>query len=92
MAYTGIYIDSIQPKLIWEDELNSLRENYNTFFAMAISIGFVGVVCIGGFFALKKINIWLAMLIVFVIIMVANMIIMYMTRHSRVKNIEEQEF
>ena len=31
MAYTGIYIDSIQPKLIWEDELNSLRENYNTY-------------------------------------------------------------
>ena len=91
VAYTGIYIDSIQPKLIWEDELNSLRENYNTFFAMAVSIGFVGVVCIGGFFVLKSINIWMTMLILFGIIMVANMIIMYMTMRSGVNNIEEQE-
>ena len=87
----GVYIDSIQPKLVWEDELNSLRENYNTFFAMAIAIGFVGVVCIGGFFVLKNINIWLAMLVILGVIAVCNMIVMYLSMKWGEKNIEEQE-
>ena len=38
ITYMGMYIDSINPKLEWEDALSSLRENYNTFFAMAIAI------------------------------------------------------
>lgn len=91
VSFMGVYIDSIQPKLVWEDELNSLRENYNTFFAMAIAIGFVGVVCIGGFFVLKNINIWLAMLVILGVIAVCNMIVMYLSMKWGEKNIEEQE-
>ena len=41
VSHMGIYIDSIQPKLIWDDEMSALRENYNTFFSMAISIAFI---------------------------------------------------
>ena len=91
VSYMGIYIDSIQPKLVWEDELNSLRENYNTFFTMAIAIGFVGVVCIGGFFVLKNINIGLSMFVILGVIMVANIIVMYLSMKRGEKNIEEQE-
>ena len=54
ISYIGIYIDSIQPKLVWEDELGSLRENYNTFFTMAIAIGMVAFMCIVGYVTVKN--------------------------------------
>lgn len=38
VTYLGMLLDSIHPKLMWTDVLTSLRENYNTFFCMAISI------------------------------------------------------
>lgn len=48
MSYFGVFVDSIQPKLIWEDEANSLRENYNTFivmgFALLLFIVFGGII------------------------------------------------
>ena len=34
----GMLMDSVNPKLVWEDALSALRENYNTFFGMAIAI------------------------------------------------------
>ena len=91
IAYMGIYVDSIQPKLIWEDELNSLRENYNTFFAMAIAMAFAGIVCIGGYFLLRNIDIWISMLMIFGILVIFAMVIVGLTVNSSVKNIECQE-
>ena len=38
ISLLGVFIDSIQPKLVWDDELNALRENYNTFVVMGISL------------------------------------------------------
>ena len=38
VTYLGMLLDSVNPKLVWEDALSALRENYNTFFCMAISI------------------------------------------------------
>ena len=43
VTYLGLFMDSINPKLLWEDALTALRENYNTFFCMAIAIGIAGV-------------------------------------------------
>lgn len=34
----GLWLDSMHPKLIWEDELNALRGNLNVFFNMAFAI------------------------------------------------------
>lgn len=48
----GVYIDSIQPKLIWDDENNALRENYNTFIAMGIALLIFGITCGGGYYYL----------------------------------------
>lgn len=45
-SYFGIYMDSINPKLVWDDELNALRGNYNIFYNMALSILLVAVLCI----------------------------------------------
>ena len=93
VSHMGIYIDSIQPKLIWDDEMSALRENYNTFFAMAIAIGFTAIVCGGGFFlfAKTKITIALMALILILILTAANLIVLFLTAHSGVRNLEEQE-
>lgn len=93
VAYMGIYIDSIQPKLIWDDEMSALRENYNTFFSMAISIGFTLVVCVGGFFLFcnTKISIAFTALILIIILSIANILVLICTRKSGIRNIQEQE-
>lgn len=93
VSHMGIYIDSIQPKLIWDDEMSALRENYNTFFSMAISIAFTAVVCVGGFFLFcnTQISIGLTALILILILAAANLTVLILTAKSGVRNIEEQE-
>lgn len=93
VSFMGIYIDSIQPKLIWDDELSALRENYNTFFAMAISIAFTVVVCVGGFFLFcnTKISIATTALILVILLAIMNIIVLNVSNKSSVRNIEEQE-
>ena len=41
----GIWLDSMHPKLVWEDELNALRGNLNVFNNMAFAILGTGVIC-----------------------------------------------
>ena len=93
VSYMGIYIDSIQPKLIWDDEMSALRENYNTFFAMACSIGFTLIVCVGGFFLFCNTHISIAFtaMLLILILAAANLIVLYLTNRSGIRNIEEQE-
>ena len=93
VSFMGIYIDSIQPKLIWDDELSALRENYNTFFSMAISIAFTVVVCVGGFFLFcrTKIAIVTTAMILIILLALANIIVLALTYKSSVQNIQEQE-
>lgn len=93
VAYMGIYIDSIQPKLIWDDEMSALRENYNTFFSMAISIAFTIIICVGGFFLFcnTTISIGFVALLLIVILAIANLIVLVLTRKSGIRNIQEQE-
>ncbi len=93
VAYMGLYIDSIQPKLIWDDELSSLRENYNTFFSMGIAIVQAVIMCLGGYFVFNKIkiSIWWVYVIIGVILLMCNVVIMLITKKSFIKNIEEQE-
>ena len=52
ISFLGTYIDSIQPKLVWDDEVNSLRENYNTFMVMGFALLFFIGLCGGGYFLL----------------------------------------
>lgn len=53
----GVYIDSIQPKLVWDDEINSLRENYNTFMLMGFALLLFAVLVGGGYHLLFKVGI-----------------------------------
>ena len=43
VSYIGILIDSCFPKIVWDDENDALRENYNCFIAMGFSLLFLGI-------------------------------------------------
>lgn len=52
-SYFGIFMDSVNPKLIWDSELNALRGNYNIFFNMAAAILLEAATCTGAYLAFK---------------------------------------
>ena len=51
VTYLGIYMDTINPKLVWDDEINALRGNYNIFINTAVVMVIAAVIC-GGSLAL----------------------------------------
>lgn len=44
-TYLGIYIDTMNPKLVWEDEVNALRGNYHVFFNMGLELIITALAC-----------------------------------------------
>ena len=90
----GIFIDSLQPKLYWDDENNALRENYNTFIAMGISTLIFIIICIGSYAELfKKLGYSFTQiyLMIFAILLIINGIGYLINMKVTVKNINEQE-
>ena len=92
-TYLGIYLDTINPKLVWEDELNCLRGNENTFFSMAISM-IIAIVIGGGTYYLNRVidyplTLLKGMLII--ILVMANILIYYKVMNKGIKNIKEIE-
>ena len=65
----GVFLDTVNPKLIWDDEINALRGNHNVFINMAFSILISGVL-LGIIFLLKYLNIGLvwAFIISFILV------------------------
>lgn len=45
VTYLGIFLDTINPKLVWDDEINALRGNYNTVINAAVIIAAAAVIC-----------------------------------------------
>ncbi len=45
VTYLGIYLDTINPKLVWDDEINALRGNYNTVINAAVIMAVTGIIC-----------------------------------------------
>ena len=87
----GIIIDSINPKLVWDDELNALRENSNNFIVMGISI-FMFIVLAGLCYLLyKSFGLALAFTSILLILILLNSIVYDLNRRFTVKNIVEQE-
>ena len=60
VSFVGLLIDSAFPKLIWDDEADSLRENYNTFIAMGYSLLLFAILCGGGYYLYSHDSITLA--------------------------------
>ena len=92
MSLLGVLIDSIQPKLIWDDEANSLRENYNTFMVMGFAL-LISVVLIVGIYLsmIHRYNGLPKVLILFVILIEMNAIIYKICINNISKNIISQE-
>lgn len=87
----GIIIDSINPKLVWDDELNALRENSNNFIVMGISI-FMFIILAGLCYLLyKSFGLALAFTSILLILILLNAIVYDLNRCFTVRNIVNQE-
>lgn len=93
VSYMGVYIDAIQPKLIWDDEMNALRENYNTFFGMGIAILFGGILCLMGILLYKFSgkSLLVTGLAMLAVLLIANGFVQIYTVKNGAKYIAEQE-
>ena len=92
-TYLGIYMDSVNPKLIWEDELNALRGNYNIFFNMALAIVTEAVICAGSYllFRFTPAGSILIIIILFVMLMLLTSASYLLCRRKAAKNLNTLE-
>ena len=92
-TYLGIYLDTINPKLVWEDELNALRGNENTFFSMAISMIIVVIIGAGIYYFNRVVLVPLTILKVMLLILLAmsTILIYYKVMNKGIRNIEDIE-
>ena len=90
-TYFGIYMDSVNPKLIWDDELNALRGNYNIFFNMAVAIVLEGLICAGAYclFKFTSLGAIMIILILFALIMILTAVSYLLCNYKATKNIEK---
>ena len=93
VSLTGLLIDSVYPKLIWDDEADSLRENYNSFIAMGYSILLFAILCGGGYYLIKHniLSLSLFTLITLVLLIILNIILYTISNKLISKNIINQE-
>ena len=88
----GVYLDTVNPKLVWDDEINALRGNHNVFINMAIAIMISGVL-VGLIFLLRFLNLGLVLAYIISFILVigfATSVYLIMSKYG-VKNIERIE-
>lgn len=88
----GIVIDSINPKLVWDDELNALRENSNNFIVMGIVLLLFGLFLGGSYFLYKNsYGFDTSVTIVLSVLFVLNILVLVLNNKFTVKNILELE-
>ena len=90
----GVYIDSIQPKLIWDDENNALRENYNTFIAMGIALLVFGITCGGGYYYLYDkllMSVGYISYLIILCLLFVNILFILFSLANGTRNIRDQE-
>ena len=93
VSFIGLLIDSAFPKLIWDDEADSLRENYNTFIAMGYSLLLFTTLCGGGYYLIdhKSITNEQFTIATFVILLLGNLLLYLISRKKISRNIRNQE-
>ena len=93
-SYFGIFMDSVNPKLVWDGELNALRGNYNIFFNMALAILLEAVICAAAYLLFKFTGLGALMIIImlFILIMLLNVMSYLLCKFKATKNIEEISF
>ena len=87
VTYLGMLLDSVNPKLVWEDALSALRENYNTFFGMAVAIGMAAV--LGGLAVVLHTVLHLTVLLTGCILLIPLVLICFLLyRRSMTRGVE----
>ena len=91
VSYFGIFMDSVNPKLIWDSELNALRGNYNIFFNMATAILLEAITCAGAYLAFKFTDIGslIIIIILFIFLMMLTAGSYLLCRFKAVSNIDK---
>ena len=90
----GVYIDSIQPKLIWDDENNALRENYNTFISMVIDLLVFCITCGGGYYYLYDkllMSVGYISYLIILCLLFVNILFILFSLANGTRNIRDQE-
>lgn len=67
-TYFGIFMDSVNPKLIWDSELNALRGNYNIFFNMAMAMLLEAATCAAAYLAFRFTPIGTLLLLIILVV------------------------
>ena len=90
VSYFGIFMDSISPKLIWDDELNALRGNYYVFFNMAVAILLEAATCAGAYllFRFTELGALMIIIMLFIFVMLLNAASYLLCRYRATKNID----
>ena len=93
VSFIGLLIDSAFPKLIWDDEADSLRENYNTFIAMGYALLLFAILCGGGYYLFDHNEITLSQFTIFTtaLLIIGNMLLYLLSKFKISKNIKNQE-
>lgn len=91
ITYFGLYLDTVNPKLAWDDELNALRGNTNVFFNMAYAmlVTVIFVVVLGGAYLFTRIPLTVLELVLVIIMLVADWGIVHICMKKGIKNLEE---
>lgn len=91
VSYFGIFMDSVNPKLIWEDELNALRGNYNIFFNMALAILLEAVTCTGAYLLFKftELGSLLIIIMLFIFLLLLNTASYLLCSYKATENIDK---
>lgn len=93
VSYLGIFLDTINPKLVWDDEINALRGNYNTVINAAIIMVITAVIC-----AISLVLLWIfevePVIINLELVIVMSILAVFTKRlclNKGVKNLEQTE-
>ena len=79
VTYMGIVLDTVNPKLLWDDEINALRGNSTVFFCMAYAMIIVALIFGLSFVLLEftKLNIYVINILIGVFLLLLD-IVMYL--------------
>ena len=90
VSYFGIFMDSVNPKLIWDDELNALRGNYNVFFNMAVAMLLEAVTCTSAYllFRFTSLGSLIIIIMLFILLMILNIISYLLCSYKAAENID----
>ena len=88
----GVVIDSIYPRLTWDDEIDILRENTNNFLVMGLTTFFTFLLCgVGYHFFRKGVSFDSILLTSIISLVVLNIITTLLLLFKAPKNIESME-